>query len=61
MTHGHGQQGEDWLWDRAGLGGREQRGKIGTTVIEQPQNMYLKMFPGGKKKRRRRRREKRKA
>ena len=33
MTHGHGQQGGDWLLGGQGKG--EQYGKIGTTVIEQ--------------------------
>ena len=28
MTHGHGQQGGDWLWEQGcGLGGGEQRDK----------------------------------
>ena len=35
MTRGYGQPGKDRLWERGmGQDGGEQRGKIGTTVIE---------------------------
>ena len=35
MTHRHGQQSEEWLWEwGGGLGGGGQREKIGTTLIE---------------------------
>ena len=42
MTHGHGQQGGDWPWER-GVGWAEEskEWKIGTTVIEQTTIKYL--------------------
>ena len=36
MTHGHGQQGEDWLWEWGGdRAGESNGGKLGQTLIEQ--------------------------
>ena len=36
MTHGHGHQGGDWLWEWGlGWGEESKGGKIKTTVIEQ--------------------------
>ena len=36
MTHGHGQQGGDGLWERGvGWVEEDEGGEIGTTVIEE--------------------------